>query len=108
MTLWPYKYCIKQEPLYSQIYNLDQELETTGLKAMKVIRNYFVLFVLLDMTLPGVESKLTLEIKDIRSKQNLLHEIIQKLANEGVNCLNHLVERTGETFLLNMPIVIIK
>ena len=108
MTLWPYKYCIKQEPLYSQIYNLYQELETTGLKALKVIRNYFLLFVLLDMTLPGVESRLTLEIKDKRSKQNLLHEIIEKLANEDVNCLNHFVEKTGETFLLNMPIVIIK
>ena len=72
---------------------------------MKVVKNYFLLFVLLDLFLPGVESRLTIEIKDKQSKQNLLHEITQDLANKDVDCLNYFAENTGETFLFNIPTV---
>ena len=72
---------------------------------MKVVKNYFLLFVLLDLFLPGVESRLTIEINDKQSKQNLLHEITQDLANKDVDCLNYFAESTGETFLFNIPTV---
>ena len=71
-----------------------------------VVKNYFLLFVLLDLFLPGVESiLLTSQIKDKQSKQNLLHEITQYLANNDADCLNYFAESTGETFLFNIPTV---
>ena len=72
---------------------------------MKVVKNYHFLFVFLDLFLPAVESRLTVEMKDRQSKQNLLHEITQNLANKDVDCLNYFAENTGETFLFNIPTV---
>ena len=73
---------------------------------MMVVKNYFLLFALLDLFLPGVESiPLTSQIKDKQSKQNLLREITQYLANNDVDCLNYFAESTGETFLFNIPTV---
>ena len=75
------------------------------MKAMKVAKNCFLLFVLLDLFLPGVESRLTTEKKNKQSKQNLLYEITQDLANKDVDCLNYFAENTGEIFLFNIPTV---
>ena len=76
-----------------------------SLIAMMVVKNYFLLFLLLDIFLRGVASRQTTDIKNKQSKQNLLHEITQELANKDVDCLNYYSENTGETFLFNIPTV---
>ena len=76
-----------------------------SLIAMMVVKNYFLLFLLLDIFLPGVASRQTTDIKNKQSKQNLLLEITQDLAKKDVDCLNYFSETSGESFLFNIPTV---
>ena len=79
-----------------------QELETTCLESMKVVKNLFLVLVLLYLFFAGVGSS---EFNSTKSKQRLLNEITQNLADKDVECLNYFTEKTGETFWFNIPAV---
>ena len=72
---------------------------------MKEVRNLFLFLVLLYLFFAGVGSTKSTDFETTQSKQRLLHEITQNLADQDVECLNYFAERTGETFWFNIPAV---